>query len=92
MMLDTSYVIDLLRERAVKRPGPATAFLEPHRGVKLRMPVFALCELELGVTRAGNPEKQRRSLETLCEFVEPVYPGGRIRSDVRTGNRGSARR
>ena len=74
MMLDTSYIIDLLRERA-SQPGPATAFLERHRAVKLRMPLFVLCELELGVARADDSQVQRHALETLSEYIEPVFPG-----------------
>ena len=74
MMLDTSYIIDLLRERT-SQPGPATAFLERHRAVKLRMPLFVLCELELGVVRAGDPQGERHALETLSEYIEPVFPG-----------------
>lgn len=75
MMLDTSYVVDLLRERTADRPGPATSFLERHSAVKLRVAVFALCELELGVARASAPHRERRALEQLCEFVETVFPG-----------------
>ncbi|MFW5689533.1 MAG: type II toxin-antitoxin system VapC family toxin [Spirochaetota bacterium] len=73
MMLDTSYIIDLLRERT-SRPGRATAFLERHAAVKLRMPLFVLCELELGVARAGDPQSERHALETLSEYIEPVFP------------------
>lgn len=80
MMLDTSYVVDLLRERGQGITGPAIAFLARHQSEKLRMPLFTLCELQLGVERAGlgvgrgEEERELRALQSLAEFVETVYP------------------
>ncbi len=72
-MLDTTYVVDLLRERNSGKLGPATAFLKEHAAVKLRLPVFALCELQLGVDRSRRPSRERRKLQQLAEYLEPVY-------------------
>ena len=74
MMLDTSYIVDLLREQASGRPGPAARFLQDHRASKLRMPVFVLCELQLGVLRGRNTQDAHAAVEQLAEFIEPVYP------------------
>lgn len=74
MMLDTSYVIDLMRERRAERIGSATDFLRKHLSTKLRMPLFVLCELQLGVERSGESELERHALQSLCEYVDPVFP------------------
>lgn len=74
MMLDTTYVVDLLRERNRGAHGPATAFLKEHAAVKLRLPIFALCELQLGVDRSRRPARERQRLQQLTEYLEPVYP------------------
>ena len=42
--------------------------------MKLRMPVFTLCELQLGVERSTDSEGERSALQTLAEFIEPVFP------------------
>jgi tRNA(fMet)-specific endonuclease VapC len=74
MMLDTSFVVDLLRERSGDTPGPAYSFLRRHRDKKLRMPLFVQCELALGVQRSQNPERERRKLQALSEYIQVVFP------------------
>ncbi len=75
MMLDTSFIVALLREQRRKINGPAASFLQANQNVRLRMPLFAKCELELGAERSSHPERERRAIQSLTEFVEPVFPG-----------------
>jgi hypothetical protein len=50
--LDTSFVVDLLRETTRGASGPASAFLEKHLDDELRMSLFVACGLSLGVERS----------------------------------------
>lgn len=74
MMLDTSFVISLLRERRRRVDGPAVAFLRANPNARMRMALFTMCELELGAERSESPDKERAAIQTLTEFVEPVFP------------------
>ena len=57
IQLDTSYLVDLLRERSRGSVGPATRFLERHLEDELRMSVFVACELFTGVDIIRNGNK-----------------------------------
>ena len=54
-LLDTTFLIDLMKETKSKRPGRATQKLAElmQRGDPLRVPVFAIAELEVGVAKCG---------------------------------------
>lgn len=75
MFVDTSFVIDLMRERRRGRIGEATRTLHAHRAVKLRMPVFVRCELEAGARRSQDPRRELDRVARLTDFMEPVLPG-----------------
>ncbi len=74
MVVDTSFVVDLMRERHTGQSGPAIGLLRRHAIAKLRMPVFVACELDLGVTRSRDSRREQRRLSALTEFIEVVYP------------------
>lgn len=74
MVLDTSFVIDLLRERAAGVDGPAASFLGRHRNATVSLPLFARCELELGAERSSDPQRERQALRELTELVTPIDP------------------
>ena len=71
MFVDTSFVIDLMRERRRGRIGDATRTLHAHSAVKLRMPVFVRCELEAGARRSGVAEA-RDALRPLQLYSVPL--------------------
>jgi tRNA(fMet)-specific endonuclease VapC len=75
MFVDTSFVVELLRERNAGSRGPATSKLEAIHQVKLQMPLFVLCELHAGVAQARNPKNELEKLERMLEYFETVYPG-----------------
>ena len=74
MFVDTSFVVELLRERNAGSGGPAMSKLEAIQQVKLQMPVFVLCELHVGVAQAQNPKNELEKLERMLEYFETVYP------------------
>jgi tRNA(fMet)-specific endonuclease VapC len=71
--LDTSFLVDLLRETR-RGAGPAMHLLEELADVELRVSVHALCELYAGVERSGRRTEERRSVETLTAGFEIVSP------------------
>ena len=74
MVIDTTFAVDLIREARQESDGPAIEFLRKNASAKLRMPVFVLCELELGVVRSGNRAESREAIQHFAEFVEVIYP------------------
>lgn len=75
MLLDTSFVIDVMRESNAEVEGPATEQLRSLGSARLRSPLFALCELQAAVAAARDPERERARLEQAVQYIEIVYPG-----------------
>ena len=74
-LLDTSVVVDLMREVNSGTKGPATAkirALGPAR--RLRLPLFVLCELQAGVAGSAHPEQELARLERATQYMDVVYP------------------
>lgn len=78
MHLDTSFLVDLLREHARQQPGRATSFLEAIAGEPLRVDVHAVCELYAGAELASEPAEERQHVRRLCAGLEIVYPDERF--------------
>lgn len=74
MFLDTSFCIDLMRERSRRQTGPATRKLQELADVALYMSVFVACELQAGACMATRPAEELRKIGRLSEHVELVYP------------------
>jgi predicted nucleic acid-binding protein len=72
--VDTSFVIDLLRETGRDADGPAVAFIERQGGEPLGASVFVLCELLAGAALAREPERERERVERVCSGLDVVYP------------------
>lgn len=79
MHLDTSVLVDFLRETGRDEPGPATRFLE---GVsdeeELAVSVHVACELAAGAERSKRPDQERERIRRLLEQVRIVYPDARF--------------
>ena len=73
-LLDTTFLIDLMRETKSKRPGRATQKLVElnERGDPLRVAVFTIAELEVGVTKCSQPARERHAIETCVKPFEIV--------------------
>ena len=74
MFLDTSYCIDLMRERMRGENGPATRKLEELADIALYMSLFVACELQAGACMATRPAEELRKIGRLMEHVELVFP------------------
>ena len=78
MHMDTSFVVDLLREHARWRPGRATSFLEEHAGEHLRVGIHAVCELHAGAELPRESAAERRRVRLLCAALDIAYPDDRF--------------
>ena len=78
--LDTSFVIDLLREKAREVSGPASAFLKAHLDDELRISLFVVCELLLGAERSDRGAQERRRVEELTTVVPLALPSATLAS------------
>ena len=76
--LDTSFLVDLLRESAAKKPGRAHARLESLDDERLAVSVFVACELHAGAELARDPEEERGRIETLLTALDVVEPDERL--------------
>src|SRR5437773_11819561 len=78
MHVDTSFLVDLLRESRRRRPGPATAFLNGIQGEELRVDAHVACELLAGAELYVRPSVEREQVECLCAELHIVYPDVRV--------------
>ena len=78
MHLDTSFLVDLLREHARRQPGRATSFLEENAGEHLRVGIHAVCELYAGAELARESAAERRRVRRLCTALDIAYPDDRF--------------
>jgi tRNA(fMet)-specific endonuclease VapC len=79
--LDTSLLIDLLRETLRARPGPAFDALESlDDDEPLGVSVHAVCELRAGAELARKPLKEHEELDRLLSGLIVAYPDTRFAS------------
>ena len=78
MHLDTSFLVDLLREYARRQPGRATSFLNANAGEHMRVGVHAVCELWAGAELARESAVERRRVRRLCAALDIAYPDDRF--------------
>ena len=76
--LDTSFLVDLLRERAKSSAGPATGVLESILQERLAISVFVACELEAGVELVRDPLSERGKVDELLAGLWVDYPDKRF--------------
>lgn len=76
--LDTSFLVDLLRETAREQRGPASEFLARHLDDELRTSLFVACELMLGVERSDRSVQERRRVEEVLTVVPIVIPNASL--------------
>jgi predicted nucleic acid-binding protein len=71
---DTSFVVDLLRERSRGEEGPAVALLASLGEDEVAISVFVACELFAGVALARREAEEREKVEALCAALPVRYP------------------
>lgn len=74
MLLDTSFCIDLLRERRRGIEGPAVKKLQNLGAIRLQMSLFVFCELQHGARSSSNPDVELRRIEALTTLVPVLAP------------------
>ena len=74
MLVDTSFCIDLLRERRRGENGPATQKLHSLGSVRLQMPLFVYCELQHGARSSGQSAQELRRVELLADLIPVLIP------------------
>ena len=77
--LDTSFLVDLLREQRRNRFGPASEYLEtlPDHEV-LVASVHVVCELMAGAHAPGAPPGDAARISRLCDSLAISYPDDRF--------------
>jgi tRNA(fMet)-specific endonuclease VapC len=77
--LDSSLLIDLLRESARERPGPAFDALEAlDADETLAVSVHVVCELRAGAELAKRPQREHEELDRLLSGLLIAYPDDRF--------------
>lgn len=76
--LDTSFLVDLLREAARGSEGLASRFLATVRDEELGISVFVACELAAGAAMSTRPTQERRRVDQLCAGLHIEYPDERF--------------
>jgi predicted nucleic acid-binding protein len=77
--LDTSLLIDLLRETSLDRPGPAFELMESLEDDEiLAVSVCVVCELQAGAELARKPLKEQEALSRLLSGLLVAYPDDRF--------------
>ncbi len=74
MLLDTCFLIDIMRESKKNIEGPAIRKLQSIEDLILNVSLFTVCELMGGVEKSSNPERERSNVEFLLEHLRVVYP------------------
>jgi len=80
--LDSSLLIDLLRETARERPGPAFEFMEsvdPEEIVAVS--VHVVCELRAGAELAKRTLQEHQALDELFSGILVAYPDDRFAAE-----------
>ncbi len=80
--LDTTFLVDLLREQRRDRFGPASTYLEglPEDDF-LCVSVHVVCELMAAAHAAGAPAGEVERLSRLCEALVVRYPDERFAAE-----------
>lgn len=76
--LDTSFLVDLLREGARGGTGPAHDLLERLTDEELVVSVHVACELFAGAEMSREPARERERVSVLLSALQVVYPTDRF--------------
>ena len=76
--LDTTFLVDAIRESRGGMDGPARRWLAGHRGESLALSVFVQCELMVGAELHAEAEAERRRIADTCGSLPVVLPDERL--------------
>jgi predicted nucleic acid-binding protein len=82
-VLETTFVIDLMKESKRSRLGPASTKLQDltARGETLRIAIFTIAELLVGVSKGTKPRQERLAIERCIAPFE-VLPFERSTAEI----------
>lgn len=83
MIADTNFLIDLLREQKLGRPGPASRFLEDHRDVELATTIITVGELAVGYQDLEEARKFFSRLPLFRLGMDAAYEASRVDRELR---------
>lgn len=72
--LDTTFLVDAIRESRRGEHGPARRWLSDHRGEALGLSVFVLSELLVGAELHGDPLAERQRVLRVCGDLPVALP------------------
>ncbi|MGH9365191.1 MAG: type II toxin-antitoxin system VapC family toxin [Thermoanaerobaculia bacterium] len=78
IQLDTSFLVDLLREATRGTEGAAARFLASIPEEDLGISVFVACELNAGAAMSRRPTEEKRKVDRLCSSLHVDYPDERF--------------
>lgn len=76
--LDTSFVVDLIRERKRGSNGPATLGLLSLSDARLALSLHALCELRAGAELSSNSAAEHRRVDEISRGLQIILPDERL--------------
>lgn len=76
--LDTTFVVDLIREKARKQRGPATQKLDELAEEQIAVCVHVTCELQAGAELSRDPARERERIAALLKPLATTYPDERF--------------
>ena len=82
MLTDTTFWVDLLRERHDQQRGPASGFLARHRGSTLRISIITWGELASGFHSPNALDDLLRKIRVLSLHKQIAWEAGRIEREL----------
>lgn len=76
--LDTSFLVDAIREARRGEAGPARRWLSAHAEENLGISVFVLCELLLGAELHAESARELRRVRETCSTLRLVAADHRL--------------
>jgi predicted nucleic acid-binding protein len=77
--LDSSFLVDLLRETSRNRPDRAVRFIDTLDAAEvLGMSVFVLCELVAGAELSRKPSQEIEAIDRVSSGLQIAYPDDRF--------------
>ena len=83
MIADTTFLIDLLREKSSGEPGRAIRFLELNRRIALRTTVISVGELAVGFDQLEDARDFFSRIPLFRLALETVYECSRVERELR---------
>jgi predicted nucleic acid-binding protein len=82
MLTDTTFWIDLLRERSRRQPGPASRFIATHRAIRFQVSVITWGELAEGFASTHDLSLALRRVRLLFLPQQVAWEASRIAREI----------